>query len=233
LYLASAVQRLPYADRWSILAGLASHGEDVSDNNLPRMYWFGLEPMVPHHPSESLKLAVGGKIPALQEFVARRLVSGRTTSTVNAPPQMKQLPEWQTTIQKVAPGFAVRNVGERGVVYHEVFRNEEAVQTHPLNRKTPSSLVRELTVPENEKTSLRMRVSHHPHGDWQLKVKAAGKILADKLICSKSVSKDEWLDVSVDLTEFAGRKIQLTIENSPNNWQNEWAYWNKVSIISE
>jgi hypothetical protein len=78
-----------------------------------------------------------------------------------------------------------------------------------------------------------MRVSHHPHGDWQLKVKAAGKILADKLICSKSVSKDEWLDVSVDLTEFAGRKIQLTIENSPNNWQNEWAYWNKVSIISE
>ena len=47
------------------------------------------------------------------------------------------------------------------------------------------------------------------------------------------VAKDEWLDVNVDLTEFAGRKIQLLIENSPNNWQNEWAYWNQVSIISE
>ena len=40
LYLASAVQRLPFAQRWSILQGLVSHAEDVSDNNLPRMYWF-------------------------------------------------------------------------------------------------------------------------------------------------------------------------------------------------
>jgi putative membrane-bound dehydrogenase-like protein len=47
LYLASAVQRLPFADRWPILDALASHGEDIGDNNLPRMYWFGLEPMVP------------------------------------------------------------------------------------------------------------------------------------------------------------------------------------------
>jgi putative membrane-bound dehydrogenase-like protein len=235
LYLASAVQRLPFADRWPIQEGLASHAEDIDDNNLPRMYWFGLEPMVPDHPRESLKLAVGGKIPALQEFVARRMVSGKTATTVNIPRprQMKQLPEWQTTIQKVAPGFAVRNVGERGVVYHKVFRNEVAVQTHPLNRKTPSSLVRELTVPDNKKTTLQMRVSHHPHGDWQLKVSASGKLLADRIIGSKSVANDEWLDVTVDLTEFSGRKIQLLIENSPNNWMNEWAYWNNIEITSE
>lgn len=233
LYLASAVQRLPFADRWAILEGLTSHGEDVGDYNLPRMYWFGLEPMVPDHPSDSLKLAVGGKIPALQEFVVRRLLSGKTTSTLNARRPMKQLPEWQATIQKVAPGFAVRNVGERGVVYHKEFRNAQAVQTHPLNRKTPSSLVRELAVPANKKTSLRIRVSHHPHGDWQLKVSASGKRLTDRIVSSQSVAQDEWLDVNVDLTEFAGRKIQLLIENSPNNWQNEWAYWNKVSIISE
>ena len=38
LYLASAVQRLPFAQRWPVLQGLVSHAEDVSDNNLPRMY---------------------------------------------------------------------------------------------------------------------------------------------------------------------------------------------------
>ena len=234
LYLASAVQRLPFADRWPILAGLVSHAEDVADNNLPRMYWFGLEPMVPAHPKESLELAVSGKIPALPEFVARRLVTGNApVASVTRPNTMKQQPEWQWTIQKVAPGFRVRNVGERGVVHHTVFRNAVAVQTHPLDRKTPSSLVRDLTIPEKRKTRLSLRVSHHPHGDWQLRVRANGKVIADQIVGSKTVAKDEWLNVDVDLTRFAGKRIQLVIENFPNNWANEWAYWNRVAIVSE
>jgi putative membrane-bound dehydrogenase-like protein len=233
LYLASAVQRLPFADRWPILTGLVSHGEDIGDNNLPRMYWFGLEPMVPSHPRESLKLVVAGKIPALQEFVARRMVTGNARVAVNRPNPLKQQLSWQYTIQKVAPGFKVLNVGEGGVVHHKQFRNSTAVQTHPLDRKTPSSLFRELKIPEKKKTKLQLRVSHHPHGDWQLRVLASGKVIADKIIGSKSVADDEWLDVTVDLTQFAGRTIQLSIENRPNDWHNEWAYWNKVSIVSE
>ena len=114
-----------------------------------------------------------------------------------------------------------------------MFRNTTAVQTHPLDRKTPSSLVRELKIPKGKKTSLSMRVSHHPHGDWQLRVVAAGEVLADQIIGSRSVSDDEWLDVTVDLTRFAGRRIRLSIENRPNDWRNEWAYWNRVSVISE
>ena len=234
LYLASAVQRLPFEARWPILKGLASHAEDISDNNLPRMYWFGLEPMVPSHPRESLTLAVSGKIPALQKFVARRMATKDTAAIdLNRPRQPKPSRQWQQTIQQVAPGFQVRNVGEGGVRIHETFRNAMAVQTHPLNRNTPSSLFRELEVPANKKTSLRIRVSHHPHGDWQLRVMAEGKVLADQIVGPKSVSKDEWLDVLVDLSEFAGRKISLSIENFPNNWRNEWAYWNSVTIVSE
>jgi len=233
LYLSSAAQRLPFAERWPILAGLASHAEDIGDNNLPRMYWFGLEPMVPSHPQQALKLAVAGKIPALQEFVARRMVTGDVAAAVNRPQQPKPSPEWQWTIQNVAPGFKVRNVGEGGVVAHKVFRNASAVQTHPLDRKTPSSLFRTVNIPKNKKTKLSLRVSHHPHGDWQLRVIAGGEIMAEQIIGSKSVSADEWLDVTVDLTKFAGRKIELSIENCPNNWSNEWAYWNEVKIVSD
>lgn len=235
LYLASAVQRLPFDDRWRILEGLVSHEEDNGDNNLPRMYWFGLEPMVPHYRSKSLKLALGGEISTLQESVARRLVTGTravSTSRENSP-QHKQEPNWRWTLQKVAPGFHVQNVGEGGVVYHDVFRNAAAVQTHPLDRQTPSRLVRRMKVAEGRKTTLRLRVSHHPHGDWQLRVLASGKVIADQLVSSQTVSSSEWLDVSVDLTEFAGQQIELEIENRPNDWHNEWAYWNRVSILSE
>jgi hypothetical protein len=78
-----------------------------------------------------------------------------------------------------------------------------------------------------------MRVSHHPHGDWQLRVLADGKMIENQLVSSKSVGDDEWMEMSVDLTSYAGKKIRLSIENHPNNWMNEWAYWNKVVIISE
>lgn len=124
-------------------------------------------------------------------------------------------------------------MGEGGVVEHKVFRNAKAVQTHPLNKNKASSLHRTAAIPENKKTTLQMRVSHHPHGDWQLRVLADGKMIENQLVSSKSVGDDEWMEVSVDLTPYAGKKIRLSIENHPNDWMNEWAYWNKVAIISE
>lgn len=232
LYLASAIQRLPFSERWSILEGLVSHAEDISDNNLPRMYWFALEPMVPLHPRQSLELAVDGKIPALQEFVARRLVTG------DAEPdefnQVQQAAEWDRIIQTVASGMRVTGVGEGGVVQHNAFRNQVAVQTHPLDRNTPCVLGNNrVDVPKEKKTSLKLRVSHHPHGDWQLRVLADGETIADQIVGPETVGPDEWLDVSVDLSKFAGRRIPLSIENRANNWHNEWAYWNKVEIVTE
>ena len=232
LYLASAVQRLPFSERWSILEGLVSHAEDVSDNNLPRMYWFALEPMVPLHRRQSLQLAVAGKIPALQEFVARRLVTDdRRPNEFN---QVRQAKEWDRIIQTVARGMRVSAVGEGGVVRHEVFRNQMAVQTHPHDRNTPCVLTtNRVDVPKGKKTSLKLRVSHHPHGDWQLRVLADGQVILDQIVGPETVGPDEWLDVSIDLSKFAGRRIKLSIENRANNWRNEWAYWNKVKVITE
>jgi putative membrane-bound dehydrogenase-like protein len=233
LYLSSAVQRLEFDKRWPILTGLVSHKEDVGDNNLPRMYWFGLEPMVPANNNKALQLAVGGKIPKMSEFVARRIASGNA-NVVPYYEAKKTVPkaEWQKIIQKVAPGFNVRNVGEGGVVLHKSFRNQTAVQTHPLDRKSPSHLHRKLKVPADMSTQLKLRVSHHPHGDWQLKVLVDGKPLTDQIIGSKTVAKDEWKNVSVDLTPFAGKTIDLAIENRANDWFNEWAYWNSVKVVS-
>ncbi|MFK8113989.1 MAG: PVC-type heme-binding CxxCH protein, partial [Rubripirellula sp.] len=232
LYLASAVQRMPFAKRWSILKGLVAHAEDIGDNNLARMYWFGLERMVPSHPRQSLELAVAGKIPALQEFVARRLVTG--DGNPNQFSSVQKAADWNKTIQRVAKGFRVSDVGELGVVHHRVFRNRVAVQTHPLDRKKPCLLRSgRLDVPQSKRTSLKLRVSHHPHGDWQLRVLVNGKVEADQVVSSSTVGKDEWLNVVVDLSKFAGQRIDLALENRANNWQNEWAYWNQVEIVSE
>ncbi|MEM0926791.1 MAG: PVC-type heme-binding CxxCH protein, partial [Planctomycetota bacterium] len=171
LYLASAVQRLPFAQRWAILQGLISHAEDAVDNNLPRMYWFALEPMVPRNERRSLELVVGGKIPSLQEFVARRMVTGdREPGQVDT---VQRTADWNRTIRTVANGMRVKQVGEGGVAKQDIFRNRTAVRTHPLDRSTACILYNEgVDVPEEQNTTLKMRVSHHPHGDWLLRVLA-------------------------------------------------------------
>lgn len=232
LYLASAVQRLPFDQRWPILRGLVSHAEDIEDNNLPRMYWFALEPMVPDHPQRALELAITGRIPHLQESVARRIATGRADPREQTADNDRT--RWNQRMQTVARGFRVDRSGEGGVVRHASFRNRVAVQTHPHDRSTPCTLHRRaVMIPAEGRTSLKLCVSHHPHGDWQLRVLADGNVLTDQIVSSRTVGDNEWLDVSVDLTDFAGQTIQLSVENRANDWNCEWAYWNRIELVHE
>ncbi len=73
LYLASAAQRVESSVAWSLLESLAMHKEDVEDHNLPKMIWFGLEPILLEDTDRALRLAKAAKIPAISRFVARRI----------------------------------------------------------------------------------------------------------------------------------------------------------------
>ncbi len=230
LYLASAAPRLPEKDRLPILAALAQHDEDLNDPNIPRMIWYALEPLVPKHPEAALAVAMNGKIPFLQESVARRMISGSPQD--HKKPNQSLRAKWNKTIQSVAPGFSVENVGEGGIIALKSFRNDKVVQTHPLDKKTPCSLKRQLQVPKGKSTLLKIRCSYHPHGDWQLRVLANNKVLHDQIVSFKTV-RSEWLEIEIDLTKFAGQKIDLTLENRPNDWAWEFAFWHSVRIVEK
>jgi putative heme-binding domain-containing protein len=72
LYLAAALQRIPHGQRWEIAAALSRHAEDRDDHNIPKMLWFGIEPLVPLDPARALELAGQSAVPVLQEWTARR-----------------------------------------------------------------------------------------------------------------------------------------------------------------
>ncbi len=87
LYLASALQRLDYSARLPIAEGLLRHGDDASDHNLPKMIWYGLEPLVAAGKGISyltLEMATRSKIPMLTQFIARRAVDADTTSALSS-----------------------------------------------------------------------------------------------------------------------------------------------------
>ncbi len=73
LHLAAGMQRLPTSKRWAIAEGLATHGEDADDPNIPLMIWYGIEPAVPQDRRRALSLAEATEIPLLRRFIARRL----------------------------------------------------------------------------------------------------------------------------------------------------------------
>ena len=84
LYLASALQRLAPESRWAVAGGLLSHGVDAGDHNLPKMVWFGVEPLVAANPARALELAGGGTLPLVAQFVARRAVDADAVEPVVA-----------------------------------------------------------------------------------------------------------------------------------------------------
>ena len=82
LYLAAALQRMPFAARWAVAQGLIAHASDATDHNLPKMIWFGVEPLVPTDAPRALALAARCEIPPVAKWIARRATAARELETV-------------------------------------------------------------------------------------------------------------------------------------------------------
>ncbi len=84
LYLAAALQRMEESSRWAIIEGLLSHQEDAMDHNIPKMIWFGFEPLVAKNPGRALELVQNSRIPLLAQFTARRTLDADELETAIA-----------------------------------------------------------------------------------------------------------------------------------------------------
>jgi len=72
LHLASALQRLEPARRWNLAEALLARAEDSEDQNLPLMYWYGIEPLVRTDLKRFLKLTSKARSPMIRQLIARR-----------------------------------------------------------------------------------------------------------------------------------------------------------------
>src|SRR4030095_8543753 len=84
LYLASALQRIDDTARWTVATALMTHGEDAGDQNLPKLIWVGVEPLVAKNPTLALERAGESNIPLLAQFIARRSVDADALAPVVA-----------------------------------------------------------------------------------------------------------------------------------------------------
>ena len=137
---------------------------------------------------------------------------------------------YEEAIGKFAPGWKVEGCGEEMEpgFYPELDGKKNVLVTHPLDQQTPCVISKKVAIPAGKRTILRTIVGHDPRGDWMLIVKAD-----DKKLFSVPVSKDPWATAEVDLTEFAGKEINLQLLNQPTGWSFEAARWAKIEIESK
>ena len=83
-HLASALQRMSHDSRWPVAEGLLGRGEDADDHNIPKLIWFGVEPLVAEDPDRALALASRSAIPLVIEFIARRTVDAGEAEVLTA-----------------------------------------------------------------------------------------------------------------------------------------------------
>jgi hypothetical protein len=132
-------------------------------------------------------------------------------------------PEWEISDcgPDMSPGLRPEHRGKQNVFL-----------THPLDKATGCTLSRTASVPREGQTVLRFSVSHHPGGDWMLIVRANGDELLTQEVGEATVT-DGWLDVEVDLSDYAGRNIALELINAPTSWDCEAGYWADIELVSE
>jgi len=142
-------------------------------------------------------------------------------------------------IQDWEEGWEIQNLGwdmNPGIM--QSYEGRDTVfASHPLNQNTPFSFVRTQTLPEQTSTTLKMGVtsfngSAHPThlaADWELRVYVNDELIFTKLI-ERQDQKIVWYDLEVSLAKYAGQTVDIRVENYPNNWSFEAAYWDYLSL---
>ena len=148
--------------------------------------------------------------------------------------KVREFREIKDAVKNRFPGWSIANCGpdmDPGI--RERFRGKTNVMmSHPLDRDTACTLSSEIAVPKDKTTTLKMLVSHHDSGDWELVVRVNGSKQKSQLISKDTVGQNGWLEVTFDLTPFAGNNIKVDLDNVPNGWSWEAGYWASLDVES-
>ncbi|MHC4571467.1 MAG: ADP-ribosylglycohydrolase family protein [Planctomycetota bacterium] len=153
---------------------------------------------------------------ANSRFTAEEMAQIRGTGPLALSEFKKHLPGW-----KVSPESSLG-------LLQLVNGRKNVFVTYPPDKKTQCSLTKQIDIPADLQTILRLKVGHDPRGGYTLIVKANGKELY-----SWDVVKEPWLEIAVDLSEYAGKSVTVELINKPSKfWSNEWAYFKQIAFES-
>ena len=104
---------------------------------------------------------------------------------------------------------------------------KNVLETHPFDRSKPARLEAKVKIPYGT-PKLKVQLAAHKKGDWEFRATADGELLKKQVITSGG-----WKELTIDLTPFAGKEVEIRLENGANGWSYEFGYWGKVEIVTD
>ncbi|MGE3313227.1 MAG: HEAT repeat domain-containing protein, partial [Limisphaerales bacterium] len=181
---------------------------DIPDADLRNMIWYILAP-----PQEG---------PLTREKRARLSGTGGHADVSEPVADLESVALWNPEWRLVAPSF--EGSPAKLPEYHG---RANVLLTHPFDGEKAAGLERTVELPADRSHILRVSVAAHDRGDWSLRVLADGKPLHESVVDTAS---PRWRTVSVDLKAYAGRRVNLRLENAANGWSWEFGYWADLKI---
>ncbi len=162
-----------------------------------------------------------------QDSTAAFLPGSRIEAT-----EASDVSRYESLVTQLLPGFATAKSGEGGVALIANYHGRPALRTHPVSRGESCLVSGDVTVPTGQKVVLRVSAAPHEMGDWLLVVAINGKTIHQSPI-RRIDDQVVWSDIEVDVTEYAGQKVRLELQNRANDWSYEFGYWNAVEFFTE
>lgn len=183
--------------------------EQMPDQDFRNLIWFILNPPEDHRP--------------LTRELRQQLIGGdKNTSSISQPNDGESVALWNPQWRVICPEF---EGAPRRLVEYEGRGN--VLMTHPVDREKVAALERLIEVPTGMKTTLTLNVAAHEQGDWELHVLANGELLRKEVI---GRTGERWKKVQVDFSAYAGKKVQVRLENCANDWAWEFGYWGEIEL---
>jgi putative heme-binding domain-containing protein len=206
------------AIRTSELSLMPEGLEQMSDKDFRDMIWYLLNPPGDNRPwTPALRRELFGDENAGQRKSANANAGPDATPPLDLESVALWNPDWRVNCPPFegAPAKLTEFQGRRNVLL-----------THPISEQTPVSLERAIDVPPTGAT-LRFAVAAHDRGDWELRVLVEGKVLHQQVV---ERSSPRWKKVSIDLKQWAGRRVNVRLENAANGWNFEFGYWAGIDL---
>jgi hypothetical protein len=129
------------------------------------------------------------------------------------------------------PGWTVSNsASNRNTGIQKIAGRENVLATIPATSIRSSTLSRTFTVPISSSNILRLVVTHHDRGSWNLTVKVDGVEIFKRSI-AKALYTQRWKTIDIDLNRYAGKTIKLVLEQRPDVAPG-YGYWSEISLTS-
>jgi putative heme-binding domain-containing protein len=135
-------------------------------------------------------------------------------------------------VHEIAPQLSTNRAGKQGLaIVSEHAGRDGVLRTTTPHRQEPCVLRGKLDVPEDKSSRLVLVVSHEMNGAWNLIVRAGGRALHESLIGGDETP--QWRIVSIDLSQYAGRSVDIELQQGSAGDKPDAAYWAQIEVISE